>query len=1469
MPVIRTESPSPLTATSPTSETMTPEAITPTATAAAPNGTDNIQSYLSNPVISATTVVTKNEEQIYKCPLCQEDFLSQKDFTNHIRAHNEVKPSNDPNDPTGQAKVYYCSLCGKMLSSFSSLDRHMLVHSGERPFSCELCGQTFTTNGNMHRHKRTHSAKELSEFYEANGGVKSSGRRGGRKRKAGTEANGKKALKDSKKNVANGKEVPMDEIGGQTVPPALPPFPDFSGVMSKLFYGSKPLPFLPTSSITSSHAALIPPVTATTSTVFPNSPDFAQHLFPQLAKAIQPPDEAANNSGKPLSAFTTTAPGNAYNSPFTSSPTSLVNTLTATRAAAAATRRRGAGKSPATPAATPAAGLHDQLHNSALKCAVSVSQMLPLQPVLNVQNDNTNNDDCDIAPNDMSVATLTTAPSEDGDDDDDDDKDLADVQSIISVTRTSGLNNNEGSKDGDKSDLEDGDEEGLLPVGSQDDNDPLIKDMKLKGEFPCRLCPAVYPNLRALKGHNKEHLTKAPYSCNVGRCEYSSSDKSTLARHMRTHTGEKPFECKLCNYGFTTKANCERHLKNKHGKTGRDTIRENLIIHETDEPDPNTLHKMHMEAHREGTGDYRCKVCKQHFETSDKVIGHAVVAHPAYQNDVDHIFEIMKGPKSKEAKAAAAANDLGGAPSMVPRVSAYPPLSQLRPILPSQNKSRQAAAQTASPTLAAEAETAETKEAEDNDDDAPLDLSFPSKAPSSASLPPLQPVAPTLSSLMPPSFGLPNLPLSHPPPPNLSPAATAALTAANLDPALCEQMYKNAVAMAMPLMLPAGGPVSMPPRLQFNPQAVAAAAAAISGGFPLSFPQFLPPTSAATTFNMEGLEAEIKRRMQLQQQQQHHQAQAAQAAALAALGILKSGAGAVAGGAAGARHPRPPLPFAVPPVSVASLAPNDVTAFISAQREILRKQHQQQQQGKPGGGGATFIVTPSPLVVPSAASLEVGASSNEMKDEPAEEAATKTPPPPPPPLTRKPDHLFNGGERQETEQEREGGADSGGGGSGSLGYSDDESNYKMVIKNGVLMKKQKQRRYRTERPYGCDHCSARFTLRSNMERHIKQQHPEHWLSKPRGGRRNNSVTVPVLAPHLIQQGTTSKETRMEEEEEEEECVDIDENGTEVGIVEDDSETGGEEGGTGIGGLVIDEPGKHNSSVKSGDETGCDLASVSNMINTASNNAFKDFLDRKGGDVIDLATEDDANEDDDNSLTLSSPEQKKASAYSAAPHKIPCTYCDRKFPWMSSLNRHLLTHTGSKPHKCRTCPLWFTTKSNCDRHQQRKHGTTTESSGDSSYSLDLCRKTPERPYKCQLCPSTSFSTKDNLRKHNGAKHEGFECTGDADCDGDDEDGSDCDVSYEQEERENEDEERELVHVENGSLVDEDEEDRDDADNDGEDEVNNPCDDEAMTQTNGVKIPPPPPLQRAPMSAIAGKKRSLMDTIAKLSGSAIKL
>ena len=81
-------------------------------------------------------------------------------------------------------------MCRKMLSSFSSLDRHMLVHSGERPFSCERCGQTFTTNGNMHRHKRTHGSRDSRESDVSSGGSQSSQSKTGGATSRGPSANG-------------------------------------------------------------------------------------------------------------------------------------------------------------------------------------------------------------------------------------------------------------------------------------------------------------------------------------------------------------------------------------------------------------------------------------------------------------------------------------------------------------------------------------------------------------------------------------------------------------------------------------------------------------------------------------------------------------------------------------------------------------------------------------------------------------------------------------------------------------------------------------------------------------------------------------------------------------------------------------------------------------------------------------------------------------------------------------------------------------------------------------------------------------------------------------------------------------------------------------------------------------------------------------------------------------------------------
>lgn len=163
-------------------------------------------------------------------------------------------------------------------------------------------------------------------------------------------------------------------------------------------------------------------------------------------------------------------------------------------------------------------------------------------------------------------------------------KDLADIQSMINVSSSGSellrqLDQPMSSMTSSTEQLYARDEE-----EQQDAFTAEFRKMKLRGEFPCKLCTAIFPNLRALKGHNRIHLTAAgagPFHCNM--CPYSINDKSALIRHMRTHNGDRPYECAICNYAFTTKANCERHLRNRHAKSTREEVKRAIIYHPSED----------------------------------------------------------------------------------------------------------------------------------------------------------------------------------------------------------------------------------------------------------------------------------------------------------------------------------------------------------------------------------------------------------------------------------------------------------------------------------------------------------------------------------------------------------------------------------------------------------------------------------------------------------------------------------------------------------------------------------------------------------------------------------------------------------------------------------------------------------------------------------------------------------------------
>ena len=61
----------------------------------------------------------------------------------------------------------------------------------------------------------------------------------------------------------------------------------------------------------------------------------------------------------------------------------------------------------------------------------------------------------------------------------------------------------------------------------------------------------------------RTHTGEKPYACTV--CEYRAAQQSSLAYHMRTHTGEKPYACDKCTFRTVHKGALTRHMRTHTG----------------------------------------------------------------------------------------------------------------------------------------------------------------------------------------------------------------------------------------------------------------------------------------------------------------------------------------------------------------------------------------------------------------------------------------------------------------------------------------------------------------------------------------------------------------------------------------------------------------------------------------------------------------------------------------------------------------------------------------------------------------------------------------------------------------------------------------------------------------------------------------------------------------------------------------
>ena len=75
----------------------------------------------------------------------------------------------------------------------------------------------------------------------------------------------------------------------------------------------------------------------------------------------------------------------------------------------------------------------------------------------------------------------------------------------------------------------------------------------------CEYCGKVFVNCSNLTVHRRSHTGEKPYQCSI--CEYTTAQSSKLTRHMKTHV---QYKCDYCDKTFVGRRIIDMHIKKNH-----------------------------------------------------------------------------------------------------------------------------------------------------------------------------------------------------------------------------------------------------------------------------------------------------------------------------------------------------------------------------------------------------------------------------------------------------------------------------------------------------------------------------------------------------------------------------------------------------------------------------------------------------------------------------------------------------------------------------------------------------------------------------------------------------------------------------------------------------------------------------------------------------------------------------------------
>ncbi|GAB1603981.1 ---NA--- [Argonauta hians] len=114
----------------------------------------------------------------------------------------------------------------------------------------------------------------------------------------------------------------------------------------------------------------------------------------------------------------------------------------------------------------------------------------------------------------------------------------------------------------------------------------------------CEVCGLNLSEASSLKRHIRTHTGETPYQCST--CGKSFSQNYSLKIHIRTHTGERPFQCDICKKSFSQNYSCKIHKR----------------IHTGERP-------------------YQCHLCDRKFSKKSQMDSHVFIHMKKAVSDID------------------------------------------------------------------------------------------------------------------------------------------------------------------------------------------------------------------------------------------------------------------------------------------------------------------------------------------------------------------------------------------------------------------------------------------------------------------------------------------------------------------------------------------------------------------------------------------------------------------------------------------------------------------------------------------------------------------------------------------------------------------------------------------------------------------------------------------------------------------